>query len=196
MIGSFSWKQKLPRARLDIQSCSFLVYTSVGAIWEKQFKLNIADSNNHHQFYISVGTISEGQFLTEYLYHHLQNFSSIVDLNNPHQLFWSTSVEVDKAGFPALKEDLVPSAKLPCCFIQVLNSKYCQKRRSNSKDCQKRRFNHVELPADKIESLESTSAQQRAWSQISNEVKEEIAVSSRNHFNWLASDGVISSNKM
>ena len=110
--------------------------------------------------------------------------------SNPHQLFWSTSVEVNKAGFPALKEDFVPSAKLPCCYIQVLNSKYCQKTGSNSKDCQKRRFNHVELPADKIESLESTSAQQRAESQISNEVKEEIAVSSRNHLNWLVSDGV------
>ena len=59
--------------------------------------------------------------------------------NNPHQLFWSTSVEVDKAGFPALKEDFVPSAKLACCYIQALNSKDCQKTRSNSKDFQKKK---------------------------------------------------------
>ena len=95
-----------------------------------------------------------------FLYYYLNNCNHIWTFNNPHQLLWSTSVEVDKAGFPALKEDFIPSAKLACCYIQALNSKDCQKTRSNSKDFQKRRFNHVELPADKIESLESTSTQQ------------------------------------
>ena len=119
MIGSFSWKQKLPRARLDIQSCSSLVYTSVGAIWDEQFKTVYLHSvqNYHLQLLINRWTFS-----------------------NPHQLFWSTSVEVDKAGFPALKEDFVPSAKLASCYIQVLNSNKIELKRLPKKKIQSRRI--------------------------------------------------------
>ena len=60
--------------------------------------------------------------------------------SNPHQLFWSTSVEVNKAGFPALKEDFVPSAKLASCYIQVLNSNKIELKRLPKKKIQSRRI--------------------------------------------------------